>query len=487
MTQDTIELLKALKPTQLAEDIQKSFSQATGLVFYDLEAAAKTLYPVLTPYRNRIPRVKGNGGTATNWKQITAINTSNMRAGVSEGNRGAVIADAVTDKVAAYKGLGLENSVTFEAEDAAENFDNARARAVQSLLNSMFIQEERILLGGNNSLALGTGATVTAANAGTGGSIAAGTYNVRCVALTIAAFREAIVGASGVPNTITRTNADGTTDSMKGGYAIQASAPSTTTTGSTSTISGSVTPVNGAVAYAWYVGTAGNERIAAITGINSFSITALPSGSNQLLSALTAGDQSTDGLVFDGLLPQLFTPGSGAVIQTLATGTPGTGTPFTTDGAGGINEIDAMFVSFWDQYRLSPDEMHVSARTLMAMNKIVIANGGAPLYRIDITNGNGAQISAGVVIGSYLNKITNKLVKIMVLPDLPNGMVVFWSNGVPYPLANINNILQVKTRREYYQLEWPLRTRRYEFGVYADELLQLYFPPAFGVLQNVAV
>ena len=36
-------------------------------------------------------------------------------------------------------------------------------------------------------------------------------------------------------------------------------------------------------------------------------------------------------------------------------------------------------------------------------------------------------------------------------------------------------------------IEWPLRTRKYEYGVYADELLQNYFPPAFGILKNIKV
>ena len=43
---------------------------------------------------------------------------------------------------------------------------------------------------------------------------------------------------------------------------------------------------------------------------------------------------------------------------------------------------------------------------------------------------------------------------------------------------------QVRTRQEYYQIEWPLRTRMYEYGVYADELLQGMFMPAFGMITN---
>ena len=40
--------------------------------------------------------------------------------------------------------------------------------------------------------------------------------------------------------------------------------------------------------------------------------------------------------------------------------------------------------------------------------------------------------------------------------------------------------MQIRTRQDYYQIEWPLRTRKYEYGVYADEVLQHYFPPSMA-------
>lgn len=483
-TQQTIDLLKAMQPTQLAEDIAKSFSQATGLVFYDLEPAAKTLYPVLTPLRNIIPRVKANGGTATNWKQITAINTSNMRPGVSEGNRGGVIADAVADKTAAYRGIGLENAVTFEADYAALNFDDARARASQSLLNSLMIQEEQLILGGNGSLALGTTPTPTLAASASGGSLGTGTLSVICVALSHVAWRYGSV-SGGLMTTATRTNADGTTDTVNSGLAQKSANATVSVTGPTGSVTATVTPVNGAVGYAWFWGTAGNETLGAITTINSVAITANATGT-QPASDLPAADHSRDSLVYDGVMTQLFTSGSGAVINTAATGTPGTGTSFTSDGAGGVNEIDNVLMTFWDNSRLSPDVMWVSARTLRALNALVIGNGGAPLIRFSMDAG-GQQINAGTVIGTYLNKVTNTQIAIRVHPDMPDGMVLFWSNTVPYPIANIGNLVQMKMRQDYYQIEWPRRTRKYEFGIYADGLLQMYFPPAFGIMRNYKV
>ena len=157
------EILAALKKAQAApimDELAKSFVQnntaTQGLQLYDLEAPAKMLVPVLTPFRNIIPRRVTGFGSQANWKAITGINTGNQRAGVSEGNRGGVIAQTTAEYLAAYRMWGLENWVTFEADLAAGGFMDLKALAVQQLLQSLMIQEERLDLGGNTSVALGT-------------------------------------------------------------------------------------------------------------------------------------------------------------------------------------------------------------------------------------------------------------------------------------------------------------------------------------------
>jgi len=49
----------------------------------------------------------------------------------------------------------------------------------------------------------------------------------------------------------------------------------------------------------------------------------------------------------------------------------------------------------------------------------------------------------------------------------------------------VANVLQMRTRRDYYQIAWPIKARRYEYGVYFDGVLQNYFPPAFGMITNI--
>lgn len=485
---ETLALLKSAQAAPNAE-LAKAFTQSgtatSGLTAYDLEAGAKSLYPVLTPLRNSIPRVSGKGGIQANWRGITGINTGMISAGVGQGNRGGVVAQTTKDYNAAYKGIGHENYVTFEAEYAAEGFDDIRATAVRQGLESLMLSEEALILGGNTSLALGTTPTPTVSTVTTGGTLAALTYNVICVALTHDGLMTASI-AGGVRGPVTRTNADGSTDTYGGGSAGKSAAASQATTGATSAISASVTPVAGAVGYAWYLGTAGNELLHSITTINSVKFLAAATGT-QNASALT-GDNSQNALVFDGLLAFCSDSSSGAYRVALATGTAGAGTKLTGDGVGGIVEIDAALKNRWDLYRLSFDEIWVNAQEQASISALVLAGNANTAQRFTFNVDQG-MIAGGTMVRSYLNKFSMsgaKEIPIKLHPNLPAGTILFVTKTLPYPLSNVTNVLQIRTRRDYYQIEWPLRSRKYEYGVYADEVLQCYFPPSLGMICNIA-
>lgn len=501
-TNDTLSLVKAAMATAEPDSISKSFTQpgsaTTGLQTYNLEAPAKTLYPVLTPLRNKIARVTATGGIQANWKAITGVNTNGTSLGLAEGGRGGIIPTSTADYNAAFKFLGLDDNVTFEAQFAGEGFEDIKARAVQGLLRSTMIGEEFLDLGGNNSLALGTTATPTVTGSTTGGTLATQTLSVIAVALTFkgywdlvgannGAIGQSFIASSTVKQQVTRTNGDGTTTSV-GGYSGQKSAAATASiTGPTGSATASVTATNGAFGYAWFWGAAGSEALGAVTNINSVTITATATAS-QLASALTEADYSTDSLVYDGILTQVLKSGSGAYVKALATGTAGTGTKLTSNGAAGVAEFDAAFQSFWNNYRLSPDIIYVNAQEQFTLNKLAISNGGAPLMRLNIDAGSAQQgnVDAGVIVRQLLNPITGKVTQVQVHPNVPAGTVLFWTDSLPYSVSNVGNIVQKLLRRDYYQIEWPLRTRKYEYGVYFDGVLQNYFPPAFGAITNIA-
>lgn len=499
-TAETLELLKAAQSSP--DDLIKSFVQpgsaTSGLQAYNLEAPSKKLVPVLTPLRNSIARIGGGFATQANWKAITNINVGNARAGVSEGKRGGLITHAQYEYFAAFRGFGLENNVTFEAQYAGKGYEDIKALAVSQTLQATMIQEERLILGGNTSVSLGTTPTPSLVASASGGTLATQTLSVICVALSLQAYLDVVGVNNGsigqyfdpttaaVPAQITRTNADGTTDTFGGGSAQKSAAATVSVTGATGSVAASVAAVTGAVGYAWYWGASGSERLGAVTNINSVSITSATGGSNQLASALPSADSSTSGLDFDGLLTQAFKAGSNAYIAVQPTGTAGTGTPLTSDGAGGIVEFEQAFVNFYNRYRLSPTKIYVSSQELLNITKKIISNGGAPLLKLNANiNSQTNAIAAGVVVGSYWNKVTGQEVPLVVHPNMPAGTVFFFTESLPYPLSNVGNVVQMLMRQDYYQLEWPLRTRKYEYGVYADGVLQHYAPFSMGVITNI--
>lgn len=466
---------------------QQSGSATSGLTYYDLELGAKFLYPVLTPLRNEIPRVPGKGGIQANWRAVTGVNTSNMRIGVSAGNRGAVQAVSTQDYTAAYRGIGLETNVDFEAEYAGRGFDDIRAIAAKVGLEATMLGEEALILGGNTSMALGTAPTPTVATQATTGGALGGTQSVICVALSFEGFLYGTV-AGGIQASITRDNADGSSDTFGGGASQKSAAGSSgALTGSTNIITATVTAVNGAAGYAWFWGTAGSETLGAITTINSVVISAAAGGS-QTASSLPSSDNSTNSLIFDGLLTQALKSGQNAYVAVMPTGTAGVGTPLTADGSGGIVEIDAALKNRWDNYRLSPDTIWVNSQEALNISKKILTGNSESAQRF-VFDSQRDSLGGGIMVRTYLNRFSMggaKTLDIRIHPNMPPGMILMTSRALPYPVSGVSNVMQVRCRQDYYQIEWPLRTRKYESGVYADEVLQHYFPPAMCVITNIA-
>jgi hypothetical protein len=475
---------------ELAALGKSTFGQASnatsGLTFYDLELGAKFLYPVLTPLRNTIPRVSGKGGIQAAWRAITAINTTGLRFGVSSANRGGVLAVNTTDYTATYKGIGVETSVDFEAQYAGQEFDDIRAIGAKTGLEALMLGEEAMILGGNCSVPLGTTPTPTLSTPSTSeGSLAAQTWSVICAAITVDGLMNGSLGG-GVQGSITRTNADGSSDVFGGGVAKRSANATITTTGSTKLINATVVPVAGAVGYAWFWGSPGSEVLGAITTINSLAITAAATGT-QTAASLGSNDNSINSLAFDGLLYQAVKPGSGAYVSTMPTGTVGMGTPLSPDGSGGILEIDFILKTMWDNFRLSPDTMWVNSQEATNISRKVLLGSQNAAQRF-VFEAAQDMVGGGIIVRTYLNRYSmqgGSTVDIKVHPNMPAGTILFTTKMLPYPLAGVGNVMQIRTRQDYYQIEWPLRTRKYEYGVYADEVLQNYFPPSMAVITNI--
>ncbi|MDE2100865.1 MAG: hypothetical protein KGL39_26700 [Patescibacteria group bacterium] len=499
----------------VAERISKAdtIDQSLGLLWYDLRPQVQLLYPFkeLIPRISRLPRVTADGGNAYHWLRITEINLNNTSIGVSEGNRGAMLAINVQPQTANYKTIGLESAVSFEARLGAKNLNpDALGIAVQSTLRSVMIGEEQTLILGNSTNGLGTTPTPTLSAAGSGGTWGAGTAYVMCVALTGLGWLGSSV-ANGVLGQVTKTNTDGSTDTFGGGSA-QPSAEASVATTSGQLVTATVTPVAGAVAYAWYCSAStGTEALRAITTTNSVKLAG--PGTGQAVTALKVSgsyvDNSKNALLPDGIIPQIYgqifgaapgtsmatnqnlpavantgdtialAAGSGSIVYTKAAGNTG----LSIQGNTSVGEWDCILQAAYDQYKLGFDRILMSSQDISAMSGF-LGTANNPLRILFDAEAETGRIVAGRRVTSYLNKWFGNTLDIEVHPFVPPGTQIFWSDRVPYELSGVPNILEAHVRMDYYQIQWPFRSRRYEYGCYADEVFACYFTPAFAILAN---
>lgn len=471
--------------------LRKDITQATGLVWYDLRKPALLLYPFLasmTPLRNRIPRNDGEGGTAIHWKGVTGINTQNAGIGVSEGNRGAKVRTTTADYLAAYAGLGYEDAVTWEAKYAGKNFEDVKALAALNLLRAFFLAEEPVLLYGNATVLLGQTPTPTvAAAASTGNFVNGTTYSVICVALTPEGRASYSSVVNGVAQVITKTNADGSTDTFGAGSAKKSASGTVLTGGGGANyvITATVAVVPGAAAYAWFIGTVGNEQLCQITTINSVSQATIPTG--QLASTLDALDHSINGLLFNGVQTFATQAANGGYVAAQPTGTAGTGTPLTSDGEGGIVELTAAFRFYYDNWRMSPGRIIISSQEVDNIRKKIVNSGNASILRMVQAQGAAkTDVVGGVNIIGVLNPYTQEVVPFEIHPNAVPGTILFDRDEIPYPGANTGVVKEVELRQDYYQIDWPWTKRNFQMGVYADEVLKVNAPFVLGSISNIA-
>ncbi|MGF7131917.1 hypothetical protein P3T40_003400 [Paraburkholderia sp. EB58] len=493
-----------------------TISNATNLLWYDLRPVVQMLYPFkeLIPLISRLPRTPADGGNAFHWKRITGVNVNNVALGVSEGNRGARIAVSEQDQMATYKTLGLESSATFEARLGSKNLEpEALGIAVQSTLRSTMIGEEQTLLLGNANTALGTTPTPTLVASGTTGTIPTGNLYVRAVALSGFGFLQttpynSTTQTGGVPAQITKNNADGSVDTFGGGSAAPSAEASVAVT-SGQVVTASVAIVPGAVAYAWYASTAtGTEKLAGLTRGNQAIIASVPASTAQPVTALQVGgsyqDNSTNTLLPDGILSQIYGNPYGTAYSTSMGTNPTlpnnvsvsnggsliyyspTGNTGLTISGTNIAEFDAILEAAYDQYKVGYSRILMSSRDISAFMGSFFGEGAASQFKILFdAEAQTGRIVAGRRVTSYLNKFFGNTLDIDIHPFVPPGTVIFWSDRVPYELSGVANILEARVRQDYYQIQWPLQSRRYEYGVYVDEVFANYFTPGFAAITNL--
>lgn len=496
VTQQTMELMKAALSQPLAKDATtQGYNTSTGLTGYNLEAPAKSLFPVLAPFRNSVPRVKQTkGAQAAHWKGIMGINVTNKRATTGAGFAGNLVSTKEMDFMAPYKVLSLGDTVEYDAQIQAQEFQELRQTSGINLLYALMEQEDIVLLGGQN-YGFGQPGTPSLTVATTGGAIGAINFSVAVVARTMQGYFD--------------------------GQGTQASVAATTgaLTGTTNKVTATVAAVAGAVVYDWFAGSAGGTlyyvgsstnntytfssapgAAATVSGLSMCAIPADASGNAITTAADAATDNSGDTNAPNGLIASLTGDyvngnfakrGSGASTGAYYKSLDGSSLTATQ---GTIDQIDAAFQYLWDNAKVSVDTVLVnSADHVNISNKIIASGGVYTLFRPNDV-GERQDVVGGQLVQTFLNKAVNgRAVALETHPWIPQGTVVGVTRKLPYPNNKVANVLEVETLLEYQQIEYATSRQagqanggpRYDFEIRAQEAFKNYFPGSMFCLQNV--
>jgi hypothetical protein len=128
VTQQTIAMQKETALGLAKDATTQGYNISTGITGINLEAPSKSLFPVLSPLRNVIPRTKSQiGATSAQWKGIMAINTTNARATTGFGFAGNTISTREQNFAAPYKVISLGDTVQYDAQIQAQGYQDLRA------------------------------------------------------------------------------------------------------------------------------------------------------------------------------------------------------------------------------------------------------------------------------------------------------------------------------------------------------------------------
>lgn len=481
ITEQTLErVASALKGAMNDPKLTRALAVSDGLVGLQLEAPAKQLVPLMSPFRQKIGRKGQPGSNAIQWKAITAVK-QNAKFSTAESAAANAIATTVVAKSATFKVVGTRGKVTREAIAHSKGFDDALAKeTANSLLLAMKLEEQAILGGNITALATPTGLAVAVITGG--GALAADAtgYNVRVAALTLMASNRESMDR---PLTYDGTHANLATGAKTGanpaadGWTAAATRVTSAAVSANDRLKITWTAVPGAAAYAIFIGKNTTETLSAIVTQTSVTVTAAAAGG----SALAVADgSSADANIYDGIV-SLINAEASAYKKVLAN-------KFSTSG-GEIVEVQDMFQAIWDSGKIDDLTLLVGGVDSRTLSKLLTAAGGGPTIFVS-TGDDGArgQMTQGYHVGYIVNQVTGKRCTVEVLPWLPGGTIIALPNSIPYPDANISAPFEMSTSYDWERIDYAATTTTgpvTEFDIRAEEVLKDHFPAGCGIISNI--
>lgn len=455
---DMRKTLADLTKTEVTGSYPISGSQTNyGFAVYNLDAPSKKIFPVLSPFRNRVPRTPGRGG-ARKWKQITGISGSgganpvlnHFLAELPSNTVGGMVLNLPpeitltgADKTVSYVPIGASGSNSMVSQWAAESFEDLRALVGLSTLQALMLSEERGLWAGRTSAVAAPTITSATAGAASGSQVAITgfTTNVYVKVTAVTMMGESVASAA-------------STVAVSAGQVV-------------TVVIGTVT---GAEGYNIYVSTGGADPgdasrfFAGTTGWNTFILQgALPTSGN----TPPAGDSTASANAYLGVFPNLEQGG-------------GTISSLNAALQANLADIANQFVTLYRNLKADPEEIWSAVGDRYNASQLAVTGGTTQLgYRLMIEQDSVTGIVQGALISQVINPATGRAVPWRTHPWMHDGNIVGLSFTLPFPNSQVPNVWEVNLPQEYVQIDWPVIDMNYRTSVLAFGAL-IPFAPGFN-------
>ena len=512
-----LDLYKSGGAPALSADVRKDWQIASpngqtmptlGLQQYNLFPTALTLYPVLTPLRNMLPRLQGRG-RQSEFKAILKVGNGPLGdalSGVfgSEGNSGSKIDPTIEDIVAVYRSMKQAAAVSFEQQWEGQGYIDTKATAVVNLLRQFMINEERALLFGLNS-----GAALTT-------QFSAGAVGVAAALPTIV---DVAPGASTVVNGVTYTAPSANSSLGTGNLFVQYRASTGMGASQNSAEQSVATTLNHYVllifparagfpinSYQVFSGaTTGSEKAGTqlfVAGATAAASTVLPAdlstGFPVFVGAVGAGaaigapaDASASSLAYNGLFAQLYGSNqNGAGLGQAGASVVHANGAIAATGSG-TNSLESLLSTMWNNAFADPKWALMNEAESRAISRATLG-AGTP-YFVNVPEDKLNAATAAFRVSRMTNPVTGSEVEIKVHPYIGQGSIIVGSDAKPqwYVPESIPATIAVDAVQDYTEIDYPPKYATDGSGdSWVVQVMNLttfkcFIPAIFGIMDNI--
>ena len=476
---------------EIGSAIGKSFALSTplqsGFVPFDLVPFVRTIYPVYTPLRNKIPRVPGQG-------QYHRAKIMSSITGSLPGNLGSLQDDSTSeffggsgfstwpnplpasgsqsayDISIPYKFYALTESTSWLAQFSGQGFDDLYGLSSLVLLQEFMLLEEHDMLASTSvPLATPSAPTVTCRAAGSSETALSGvTTNVFVKVAAVNFHGQTIASSAGSASWASGNVADVTISPVPGAlnYVVYV------TTGASA-----------GTYYQWTTGTQGGS----VGGIKFTLQGALPvAGANPLSS-----DSGTYASTRSESLLSVLSGHAAATVNSITGPYPtGVNAGYYNNAEGATLNVQTIQQALQQMFNgangffANPSEIITSPTDAYNLAQS-IQNEQVAAYQLRVTQQENSGISAGVAVANVVNPVTRSAPEIMVHPYLPQGNAFLMSYTLPQTQNNLGNVVEMVMVQDYAQIGWPVIDPAFRQSILRYGTFFMPAPQYCGLIQGL--